>query len=287
MILSLLKNLRHGRLSHYQKFWVFWGSIYRKIILLFNYQRPCKKKYLIFGPFNFHPIFFFSDYENWGSDHNSFYNKMIQMSINKSCVIDIGAHIGLTLIPISRVSSGQTHIHCFEPSDTNFKFLNYHIKKNSLKNIILNRCLVGASENDNVIFYEKKNHSGLNSIAKLDHKGKFFKVKKTQINLDIYCRRKGISPDIIKIDAEGSEIEILKGAKTIIIKYKPIIFLSLHPYHIKKIGNDIHDLSSILSEIKYDIIDKNNNIPKSFKLDEYLLIPKYDKSIKKFVRNYF
>ena len=57
--------------------------------------------------------------------------------------------------------------------------------------------------------------------------------------------------------------------------------------HIKKIGNDIHDLSSILSEIKYDIIDKNNNIPKSFKLDEYLLIPKYDKSIKKFVRNYF
>ena len=84
--------------------------------------------------------------------------------------------------------------------------------------------------------------------------------KKTQINLDLYCRRKGISPDIIKIDAEGSEIEILKGAKTIIIKYKPIIFLSLHPYHIKKIGNDIHDLSSILSEIKYDIIDNKSPV---------------------------
>ena len=107
---------------------------------------------------------------------------MIQMSINKRCVIDIGAHIGLTLIPISRVSSGQTHIHCFESSNTNFKFLKYHIKK---------------------------------------------------------------------------------------------------------IGNDIHDLSNILNEIKYDIIDKNNNIPKSFKLDVYLLITKYDKSIKKFVRNYF
>ena len=129
MILSLLKNLRHGRLSHYQKFWVFWGSIYRKIILLFNYQRPCKKKkkkYLILVHLIFILFFFFSDYENWGSDHNSFYNKMIQMSINKRCVIDIGAHIGLTLIPISRVSSGQTHIHCFEPSDTNFKFLKYH-----------------------------------------------------------------------------------------------------------------------------------------------------------------
>ena len=126
-----------------------------------------------------------------------------------------------------------------------------------------------------------------NNLSKLNKGPKDAIVKKTQINLDIYCKRKGISPDIIKIDAEGSEIKILKGAKTIIIKYKPIIFLSLHPYHIKKIGNDIHDLSNILNEIKYDIIDKNNNIPKSFKLDEYLLIPKYDKSIKKFVRNYF
>ena len=58
MILNLLKNLRHGRLSRYQKFWVFWGSIYRKIILILNYQRPCKKKISNFGPFNFHPIFF-------------------------------------------------------------------------------------------------------------------------------------------------------------------------------------------------------------------------------------
>ena len=209
------------------------------------------------------------------------------MSIKKRCVIDIGAHIGLNLIPISRISSGQTHIHCFEPSNTNFKFLKYHIKENCLKNIVLNKCLVGENENNNVIFYEKKDHSGLNSKAKLDQKGKFFEVKKTQINLDKYCIRKDISPDIIKIDAEGSEIEILKGAKKIIKKFKPIIFLSLHPYHIKKIGNDIHDLSRILSEIKYDIIDKDNNNPKSFKLEEYLLIPKNDESIKKFVRNYF
>ena len=260
MILNLLKNLRHGRLSRYQKFWVFWGSIYRKIILILNYQRPCKKKISNFGPFNFHPIFFFSDYDLSNLDDNTTTYKKTQ----EVATTDL--------------------IKCYH-NLKNFKFLKYHIKKNSLKNIILNRCLVGASENDNVIFYEKKNHSGLNSIAKLDHKGKFFKVKKTQINLDIYCKRKGISLDIIKIDAEGSEIQIFKGAKTIIIKYKPIIFLSLHPYHIKKIGNDIHDLSSILSEIKYDIID--NNIPKSFKLDEYLLIPKYDKSIKKIVRNYF
>ena len=39
-------------------------------------------------------------------------------------------------------------------------------------------------------------------------------------------------------------------------------------------GNDICDLTNILNEIKYDIVDKNNNSPKSFKLEEYLLIPK-------------
>ena len=57
-----------------------------------------------------------------------------------------------------------------------------------------------------------------NILSKLNKGPKDTIVKKTQINLDIYCRRKGISPDIIKIDAEGSEIEILKGQESFRVK---------------------------------------------------------------------
>ena len=73
-----------------------------------------------------------------------------------------------------------------------------------------------------------------NILSKLNKGPKDAIVKKTQINLDIYCKRKGISPDIIKIDAESSEIQILKGAKTIIIKYKPIIFFKFTSLSHKK-----------------------------------------------------
>ena len=190
MILNLLKNLRHRKLKQFQKFWVFWGNIYRKVVLKLDFEKSCKKKISRFGPFNMHPIFLFSDYENWGGGHNTLYNNLIELSSTKKCIIDIGAHIGLNVLPISNISLGRTSIHCFEPSDINIKFLKYHIKRNSLKNIFLNKQLVGAKEKKNVIFYEKKDNSGLNSVVKLENKGTFHQVRKNQICIDIYCKKK-------------------------------------------------------------------------------------------------
>lgn len=53
-----------------------------------------------------------------------------------------------------------------------------------------------------------------------------FRVEKVEINrLDDYditgCT-------LLKIDAEGSELEVLKGAKATILKFKPVIWIELH-----------------------------------------------------------
>lgn len=43
--------------------------------------------------------------------------------------------------------------------------------------------------------------------------------------LDNYCNSKQIKPDFIKIDGEGNELTILKGAVNILQKYKPTILI--------------------------------------------------------------
>lgn len=274
MIIKTLRELRHGKLKFLGNFWFFWGNVFRTIIIKLNIKSSCKQKISGFGPFNLHPIFIFSDFKNWGSRHNSLYKKMISISVKKRCIVDVGAHIGLHTIPVSVISAGKSEIHCFEPSESNLNFLRYHIKVNYLKNVFVNELIVGSKVKKEVIFFEKPNVSGLNSIVKLNSKGDFNKVHKKQINLDTYCKQKRIKPEVIKIDAEGSELEILNGSKITIKKYKPIIFLSFHPFHLAQIGKTIDDFYRILNELKYDIIDCNNIRPTRLVLDEYLLKPK-------------
>lgn len=50
-----------------------------------------------------------------------------------------------------------------------------------------------------------------------------------QITIDEYCQRRGHIPTVITADIEGSEWLMLKGAEQTLRKYKPIIFLSVHP----------------------------------------------------------
>ena len=87
-----------------------------------------------------------------------------------------------------------------------------------------------------MVFYESSESSGMNSIIEIGRKKITNKRYIPSITLDQFCKDKKISPDIIKVDIEGSEIEMLIGAKNIIKKSRPIIFLSYHPFHIKKLG---------------------------------------------------
>ena len=43
-------------------------------------------------------------------------------------------------------------------------------------------------------------------------------------------------PAIIKIDVEGAELDVLKGAEAVLRAHKPRLFLSLHPGPLAKLG---------------------------------------------------
>lgn len=50
-----------------------------------------------------------------------------------------------------------------------------------------------------------------------------------QMTLDDYCALTGIYPDVITADIEGAEFQFVKGAINTLKKYRPTIFMSLHP----------------------------------------------------------
>ena len=251
------------------------GNIYRSFASYYKFK---SNQYIgKYGPFKFDPEFLFSNYSKFGSDHNRGFNHLMKNLENKKTFFDIGAHIGLVSIPAAMNMYKDSKIIAFEPSDQNYNHLKSHIKNNKLsKKIKLYKNLVGE-KNCKKNFYYSKNESPLNSIIKLKQFENYKKKSINQITIDYFCNRYKIYPDIIKIDVEGAELNVLKGAKETILKYKPIIYLSVHPSHLKKLGFYLTQLKNLISFYGYKVEDFDCNRVKNLKFSEYIIKPIKDK----------
>lgn len=198
------------------------------------------------------PTFYFANWENFGGGHNSGFEECVNEASQSKVFFDVGGHIGLYSIPIAKLQNDNGVVHTFEPASHNYKMLKKHVALNSLKNVSLNNVLVGAEANDNVAFKEDSTGiNPMNSLADVDKTEGNDIISKKMIKLDEYCKENQIYPNVMKIDVEGAEVQVLKGAMEVIKKSSPTIYLSLHPKHIVSLGDSMSDITDILNEVGY------------------------------------
>ena len=162
-------------------------------------------------------------------------------------VIDIGSHIGLYSLFLSKLVGKNGKVFCFEPQDNIRLKLKRNCTVNSVKNVKIFECCVGK-ENGKTEFYEvdsnKIPEGTVNSSSikneKLD--SEYFKdgyeiVIKEMRSLDSMFLDNPIK--FIKIDTEGNEISILEGAKNLLEKYKPIILFEFHSKRVKYLKTNL------------------------------------------------
>jgi FkbM family methyltransferase len=188
-----------------------------------------------FGPYKLDQSFLFSDFASWGELHNRGFMKLIEEACGKRCIYDVGAHVGLTALPLASMSpSGQ--VVAFEPGERNYELLKFHSKINQLGNLRCERLLVGETESDSgVIFYDDAEVSGMNSIIRHTGCDSRFRDDIPMVTLDGYARRTGVFPDLVKIDVEGYELQVIKGAHDLLRAIHPtqLAQQNLSPAHIK------------------------------------------------------
>lgn len=271
--MRVLTRLRHGRLKRVRFIWSFLRPFYRAAIR-FMPGLTVSKRIGKYGPYKLNRRFAFSNFEAWGGNHNRGFESCIEAARGMNCVIDIGAHIGLVSLPLSTVIASNGTVYAFEPASANGAYLNEHLSANNIANVEMVVDLVGDKELESVEFFESDDDSGMNTIAETGSRRGYGATQKRQITLDKFCKENNLKPQLIKIDTEGAEVGILKGATETLRTHQPTIYLSVHPRHIIELGSTVEELETLLADINYKVTDMDGNVVRPLELTEYIVSPK-------------
>ena len=145
--------------------------------------------------------------------------------------LDIGSYNGLFALFMAK-KDPQGSITAFEPNPANFFRIEKNVLLNNMKNI---RC-VNAGVSDHVgklDFYLPDDYSITTvssfslSFASNHTDTSLSKIEVNVTDLDLFCQRENLHPDVLKIDVEGHEWEVIKGAMNTIRRCHPVILCEI------------------------------------------------------------
>ena len=167
-------------------------------------------------------------------------------------VFECGGHQGLTAILLSNWVENEGRLVTFEPMADNVEIIKKNINLNNLKNVVVEHKGVGCTE-EKVTFYKQSNSSIIPkeltkaiALKKLLYGGEEVEI----IPLDSYADRTNIRPNVLKIDVEGYEVEVLKGAKNI-LQTAPKLCIEVHTDLLPRYGTSIKELLSVIDLSRY------------------------------------
>jgi hypothetical protein len=73
--------------------------------------------------------------------------------------------------------------------------------------------------------------------------------------VDLLCDELDFHPDLVKIDVEGYELAVLRGARRLLAGSRPLLFLEIHPQRIVELGGSLAEIAGLFAELGYGIFD--------------------------------
>lgn len=159
------------------------------------------------------------------------YETMLMLSqVNKnSVVVDVGANIGYYTLLLAQKCK---QVYAVEPDKDCFEILKKNVEENGFNNVVLFNVAVGDKKEKNIFIKDSIN---LGNSRLIGDKRKTIYDKRVIVNClkldDILSKEQKI--DLIKIDSQGWEPQVIEGAKKIIKRDSPTLFLEYTPSEYK------------------------------------------------------
>jgi len=158
-------------------------------------------------------------------------------------VVDVGANIGYYVSMYQQVIGSTGRITCIEPSPENLAELHLNVSENAWRNVIIHECAVGRYAG--IVGLRSGVNSGVVSIDEGVFQASMCRLDELIVE---QC-------DFLKIDVDGYEWHVLEGAKNVIERDRPVLFLEYHSELVGRHGGSIEEVMGFLrcyySDITY------------------------------------
>jgi len=170
--------------------------------------------------------------------------------------LDIGAYHGIYSLVAAKRLKGSGHIIAFEPSPREFARLRLHLRWNRVHSARAECCAVGARSEEKEFFQVSSgdtSRSGLRAPASKDPLRQFTVRAES---LDNYLADSGLDRvDVVKLDVEGGELDVLRGASSLLERYRPLFVCEVLDAATEPWGYEAREIVSTFSARDFEWFD--------------------------------
>jgi FkbM family methyltransferase len=173
--------------------------------------------------------------------------------------LDVGSNVGEVLLNFARRVGEQGQVFGFEINPQTYRRCMRNIAMNTFPNVKL--LDIGLGDEEGEVFLAKANarNSGGDRIVSAEG-GEGTPVRVS--TLDQFVRQHGLRRiDLIKIDVEGFEMKVLRGAEATVMKDRPRLFVELDERNLRLQGNSGRELVEWLEQFGYGVTHAAENRP--------------------------
>jgi len=178
------------------------------------------------------------------------------LDVSGKTVYDIGAFQGMVTLFLSRTAR---QVISYEPNSTNRARLMENLKINAVQNVRIRPFGLGAQSQVARMVYSPlmtggatlDGNIGAHVLQSGDAKAEDIQI--TTLDDDMQQEQLP-GPDFIKVDVEGWELEVLKGARMTLETASPELFLEMHGETMNEKRRKVADLVRFLTDAGYSTI---------------------------------
>lgn len=138
-----------------------------------------------------------------------------------SVVFDVGAHVGYLTSVASLAAGPDGRVYAFEPHPLNLLYLHRHVTLNGLENVRIIEAAAG--EQAGRAGFDEGTGTGTGHLSDAGS------LVVETVTLDGLVDTGELPPpDVLKVDVEGAEARVLRGARRILRDHRPTVLLSTH-----------------------------------------------------------
>lgn len=197
-------------------------------------------------------LFWLGTHDRWDTFH-------IKRLLPEGAVFcDIGANFGYYSLTIGGFLEGHGHVFAFEPHPTNRGRLERNIALNHLQDSITIVAKALSDTPGNAYMTNRRDNSGAAHIAERGD------AEIDVSTLDSMVDALGLQRlDFVKIDVEGFEAHVLRGAERSLRRFRPNMLIELLPEQLERAGSTIQTIVSLLNDYKYELYspDRGRMVP--------------------------